>query len=227
MKWSIGIQAAHRATPSVGRTLCSLLAAGWTDVFVHYDHDRDGDGGRELRPWMTLLNLLLRTEADVYSIVEDDVICCRGLRGYLEQSIAGFPHPEIVSFYSSYACNAYNQALRTKLTGWRPQSRGLYLVGSCFLAIPAGVAKRIAAGFANLREEPADKIQRIDYRLGEWASEQKLVPYYHCPSLVQHVGMGNSARGETSTNADLLTAGDFVGEDFDAMSLVGSAPCVS
>ncbi len=54
--------------------------------------------------------------------------------------------------------------------------------------------------------------RRIDARVGQWARAAGRTVWYHTPSLVQHLGSGNSALGDPAVN-DLRRAVDFIGEE--------------
>jgi hypothetical protein len=57
-------------------------------------------------------------------------------------------------------------------------------------------------------------VKSIDCRVGMWAADSGRSTWYHKPSLVQHIGGGNSALARQNAADDpLRMACDFIGED--------------
>ena len=76
---------------------------------------------------------------------------------------------------------------------------------------------------AHRRHGPTNGTRLIDVVVGQWANRLGLDTYYHAPSLAQHIGDTTTI---WSTAQDKITrqSRDFVGDEFDAMSLTGQSP---
>ncbi len=99
-------------------------------------------------------------------------------------------------------------------SGWILKNRGWHLISCVAWVLPALAVEKCLADAA-LPEHfyhPGDAV------MGRWACEQGLDVYYHVPSLVQHIGLGNSALGDTSV-LPLRVAADFIGEAASALGL--------
>jgi len=198
MRWAIGVTTAPRPRATLGRTLDSLARAGFQRPAVF--HDDRGRGAWS--NWLYALGSLLLVDADALLLVQDDAVFCRGLRRYLDRTL--WPDGSI-ALCSPYSPGPYRQPRR----GWHQQQRGWGLVGALCWAIPRATAGDMLRDLGGVRATG-----RIDARLGKWAATAGRDVWYHTPSLVQHVGNGNSALGDQAIN-DLRRAADFVGEDFD------------
>ena len=208
MKIATVVLTAPRPRATLQRTLNSLKAAGWADYpgsapAIETCHDRASSG--HFRAYMGALRWAIdrRPEADAYFIVEDDVVFCRGLRSYLQQTL--WPGPvEKTALCSPYCPKAYRQERR----GWNDaqSKRGFYLAGSQAWIFPPKAARAILAELA-----PLKSIHNADWEIGKWADATGREVWHHTPSLAQHVGLGNSALGDDSTT-DIRLATDFIGE---------------
>jgi hypothetical protein len=150
----------------------------------------------------------MERRADALLIVEDDAVFCRGLREYLDANL--WPEdPEKIALCSAYSPTPYNEP-KDVPNGWHEEKRGMYLVGSLCWAIPRASAEAIARDLAYATHA----VKSIDVRIGMWAADIGRSVWYHKPSLVQHIGNGNSALGRQVDAAEpLRLAGDFIGED--------------
>ncbi len=202
MKLATVVLTAPRPQETLGRTLRSLHAAGFSDVAVY--HDRQPSG--HFRAYMAAMRYALeqRPDVDAYFLVEDDVVFCRGLYAYLQRTL--WPGPvDRLALCSPYSPEAYRQPH----TGWdaTQSGRGLYLAGSQAWIFPAAMARAILADVA-----PRETIRNADWEIGQWVCEQGRQIWYHTPSLAQHEGIGNSALGDDAVS-DLRHAIDFIGEE--------------
>ena len=198
-EWSVGITTAPRPVPTLGQTVASLGRAGWLNLSIV----RDTRGIGAWRNWIGGLRLLIRRQprADAYMICQDDVVFCRGLRSYLQRSL--WPaERETVALCSVFTPAAY----QTSPPGWHRQCRGWYLSAAQAWVIPPESARAIVAELADL-----DASKHIDNHIGKWARQTGRVPWYHAPSLAEHVGSGNSALGDDRIS-DLRRSADFIGE---------------
>ncbi len=198
MNFAVAVTTAPRPLPTLERTLASLERAGFDRVRVVGDVNRDGAWPNWLRAVRTLL--AESAAADALLVCQDDIICCRHLREYLERTM--WPDASVA------VCSPYCPApYRGDRQGWHQERRGWYLVGALCWAIPRAAAEAILCDLGHVESR-----NRIDARVGRWALQTRRSVWYHTPSLVQHIGNGNSALGDKLEN-DLRRAVDFVGEN--------------
>lgn len=198
IRWAVGLTTAPRPEPTLQQTLHSLQAAGWPDCRLFDDAKRAGAWPN----WIAGLRTLLAEypNAEAYMLVQDDAIFCRRLRRYLEKTL--WPASNLA------LCSPYCPApYRKSEHGWHQQDRGWNLVGAVCWVIPPHSARSIIADLAHVQAR-----NRIDARIGQWAKNVGRSVWYHTPSLVQHIGSGNSALGDPLINS-LRKAADFIGED--------------
>lgn len=218
MEWAVGMLTCPRLEPTIARALASLARAGWPEVSVTCDAELAGSWPTWYRTAERLL--IERPEAEAILIVEDDGVWCRNLRGYLERSL--WPKTTAI-VASAYSPRPYNAAA-TVPDGWHEEVRGHFLVASLCWAMPAPALRKALAALEPTRHAHDEKGRRhIDQRIGRWALDTGHTIWHHKPSLVQHIANDNSALGSRA-DANLRTAGDFVGEDFDALDLLGAPP---
>ncbi|MGQ9576493.1 MAG: hypothetical protein ACUVUC_14365, partial [Thermoguttaceae bacterium] len=163
MHWAVTLLSAPRPQgPTIHRTLDSLARSGWQSCLVWYD----AQGRGQFRSWMAALGraVELDPQAEVYFMVEDDVVFCRGLREYLERTL--WPaDPAGVAICSPYCPEAYQRVAR----GWHREDRGRYLVSCLSWAVPAGAARAVLAELAPLLRT-GRPLRGADYLVGEWAA---------------------------------------------------------
>jgi len=197
MDWAVAVTTAPRPEPTLRQTLASLGSAGWPNCEVVADTTRAGSWPT----WTRALGKLLEQQAgaDAYMTVQDDAVFCRGLREYLDANL--WPAGD-VALCSPYCPTPY----RSRIGGWHAEDRGWYLVGAVCWVIPPAAARSIIAELGNMQAR-----SRIDARIGRWAQQNGRSVWYHSPSLVQHVGSGNSALGDPLV-ISLRRAADFIGQ---------------
>ncbi len=193
---------APRPKPTLDRTVASLDAAGFPAVSAFNDAAASG----HFRAWMNALQWIVSTrgDADAYFVVEDDTVFCRGLQEYLQHTL--WPgRVEHLALCSPYCPKAYRQPQ----PGWdaTQSGRGYFLAGSQAWILPARIATAVLAEVAPLNTE-----NNAAWEIGRWAKAARKRVWYHTPSLVQHIGLGNSALGDDSV-CDIRHAVDFIGED--------------
>ena len=198
MNFGVAVTTAPRPVPTLKRTLMSLERGGFGEVRVVDDVRRDGAWPNWLRAVRTLLTE--RPAADALLVCQDDIVCCRRLREHLERIL--WPDGS-VAVCSPYCPGPYCGDRQ----GWHQERRGWYLVGALCWAMPRAAAEAILDDIGSVEAR-----NRIDARVGQWALETRRSVWYHTPSLVQHIGNGNSALGDRLDN-DLRRAVDFIGED--------------
>lgn len=199
--WAVAITTAPRPIPTLPRTLQSLRRAGWSD----FDIFPDSAGIGAWRNWIGALAALVREhpDGDAFAMVQDDVIFCRGLREYLEQTL--WPAQSNVALCSPFTPAAYRQPRQGWTLRWPPPNR--FLVAAQMWVLPPDAARAIVHELGHIRAHKG-----IDGRIGLWAAQSRRSVWYHTPSLAQHIADTNSAIGNPPV-ASLRVADDFVGED--------------
>jgi hypothetical protein len=227
--WAVGVTTAPRTEPTLERTLASLAAAGWERARVFAEPGVELPGGFERLPctrrdqplggwpnWFLGLAELAQREphAQAYLMVQDDVVFCRNLRAYLEATL--WP-AERVGLVSPYCPAPYVR----RMAGWHEVAAGENLVGALTYVFLNAAARLLLsdARVVNHRQRGAwAGLKDIDSVVGRWAGQSRLPVYYHTPSLAQHIGR-TSVIWPQAANDGLRRAADFVGEEFDALTL--------
>lgn len=148
---------------------------------------------------------LRRPEADRYAMFQDDMICCRNLRQYLET--VNYPDHGYLNLYTA------GVNVKEKL-GWSLSDQ--WGRGAVALVFDNATIRTFLGSeyMANHRRHHNGH-KGIDKALIESAKRANYREWIHNPGLVQHLGqvssIGNNLRQE------IITAPTFVGEEFDAM----------
>jgi len=227
--WSVGVTTAGRQEPTLDRMLSSLTQAGWERPRLFADADalissewthlpvtrRDLQVGAFPNWYLGLTELVMRQpQADAYLLCQDDVIFCRGVRAYLEQTLWPAERVGVVSLFcpSLYA--------RGKLPGFHVEDRGWDTWGAqAYLFSPFSAESLLTSPIPiqHRRCGPAGGARNIDSVVGHWCREARLPYFVHSPSLVQHIGVTSTlylGAGIWGNRA----AGDFVGEQRDLLN---------
>ena len=213
------------------QTLVSLTTAGFESVRVFSDglpfagtrfHDELSVHEPKLRAfgnWMLgMWELYIREpDADLYAMFQDDIVACKGLRGYLER--CEYPRG---SYWNLFTFKFEDEAgRRQQCLPPSPGYRGWYASnqrgrGAVALVFDRDVLLRILTHPAVFKR-PQDARRRhrnIDGAVSEAAVALGITEFIHAPSLVQHVGNA-STMGHHYPPSD-----SFAGEGFDAMDLL-------
>lgn len=228
--WAYGVTTVPARLDSLlPRTLQSLAAAGFDRprLFV--------DGVEVDEPWrrfslelttrwpairtfanwfLALAELYLRNpSADRYAIFQDDIVCCRNLRGYLER--CAFPARAYLNLYT----HQRNQDEAPAETGWFASNQvGLGALALVFDRSTVVTLLSQQAFLLRPRKTGArhQGWKAIDDAIIAALRGVKYKEYCHMPSLVQHTGdestMGNNREA-------VRRAPSFRGEAFDALTL--------
>ncbi len=215
MRFATAILTAPRPKSTLGRTVESVVAAGFTGFTIY---DGSPPPGHKPSPkWCTsayirIFSIFLNHSdsmkpMDGLLVFEDDVVCCKGLDDYLNE--AAWPEDKRkIAMVSPYCPTAYsNYATFPK---WHREDQRTTLAGTQAFIYTRAAMELFAA---NLNPEINDG---VDLQMGHLAKEAGLHIWYHVPSLVQHVGIRNSAVGFLDDLGTIYSAETFVGEDFSA-----------
>lgn len=196
--WAVIVTTAPRPRSTLGLTLTSLAAAGFSEPIVSDDTSRAGSW----QTWLAALRRLVDVapDATAYLTVQDDVVFCRELRPYLERTL--WPSDKTV-LCSPFCPGAYQQAS----SGWHVENHGWHLVAAQCWAIPPIIARQMLTELSSVKS-----FSHVDAIVGRWATDNGLDCWYHTPSLAQHIGLRNSALGDNLVTG-LREAYDFIGEE--------------
>lgn len=148
-----------------------------------------------------------------YAMFQDDVLCCRNLRCYLDS--CDMPYQGYLNLYT----NQQNAEHIESKKGWHPSNqKGLGALGLVFTrehVVRLLSSKRLAQkpttpghrAYDNFDGDIAQAMRDIGWLVKE---------YVHKPSLLQHIGVESCIQAnKASTQADT-----FPGADFDASELL-------
>jgi hypothetical protein len=207
-----GVLASRRPKPTLDRTLEYLKASGFSMPIVNWDLEHRG----QMAPYLNLLSYLykLSPDADVYGTFEDDICCCRNMKEYIEKT-APLSEPK------TFMISAYiPEVLATKTTNWHgPSWREIQIghnyTGGLALIMPNASVKWMFENIDWLLKNAHQTC--FDRSAGKMCQHFGWKIYNHDPSLVDHIGLGNSATRDLRNN-DWRRAGDtYVGDDFNAL----------
>lgn len=197
---AVGVTVAARRDRTLERTLNSLAAAGIPRPRLFADGDVELPEGFEVsqrKPeiggwpnfWLALTELVAREpEADCFMLVQDDAVFCKGTYALLKR----LNIPEDCGFLSVYCPTCYNGKL-----GWQEGPTGYGMASALTVAFPGERAYEFllhpwAANHRlhspKSRHFRGDGLHDIDGVIGEWCRQAGLKPYFHSPSLAQHIG---------------------------------------
>ena len=215
MRWQCGVTTcSQRRCDPLPRTLASLKEAGFGGLRLFVDGVSDGfddlrcettyrmpQVGVVSNWWLALHELYARDRsADRYALFQDDLVCVRNLRQYLDGVALDDGHCwNLLTFRE-------NEALMpTGRVGFFPSDqRGR---GAVALVFPRKVAERMLTdGELLTRKEQ----RNLDGAVNRAMRRSRVVELCHNPSLVQHTGMV-SVLG----NAPCQVSGCFPGEGHD------------
>lgn len=233
MKWAYGLTTVpQRMNDLLPRTLASLAAGGFDRprIFIDDCHPeevpRDLAGTYEVTTrhprirawgnwWLALWELYIRNPAaDRYAIFQDDLVCSRNLRKYLER--LKFPDRGYQNLYTF----PENAALAGGRVGqwYKSNQRGLGALALVFNHDCVSALLRSRHAFNKPRS--ADRGHKcIDGGVIDSMTQSAFHEYVHVPSLVQHTSQHHSSIG----NPVQPLADTFRGEDYDLLELLSCA----
>jgi len=175
---------------------------------------------------LTLAEIYIRNpHADRFAMFQDDFVCVRNLRQYLEAC----PYPDgkegrSKGYWNCYLFNSeYKRCPRDRtvkqqrITGWYPSlQRGL---GAVALVFNREAVWDLLSEKGHIVTRPAHagvkSWRNIDGGIVDALKKQGYREHVHSPSLVQHMGIVSSMKSHRHP-----TAASFPGVDFDALDLL-------
>jgi hypothetical protein len=207
MKWSYGVMATPCRTRSVlPETLVSLVDGGFEKPQVFMDVDGFGAFGNfVLGMWRLYLT---DCNADLYAMFQDDLVCYRNLRQYLER--CEYPERGYWNLLT-WSCNVKDKIGWSLSDQW---GRGAVALVFSNEALRVLLSSRFFVDHrrnAHVGHKAIDKAVIMSFKQAEGIWEE----WVHMPSLVQHTGLQSTIGNDTRMQSPV-----FNGKDFDAMALL-------
>jgi hypothetical protein len=260
LNWSYGVTTVpSRRSDLLPRTLASLRAGGFDRPRLFVDGASDLTGWerefhlpvtirtspalRVAGNWvLALYELYIREPtAERYALFQDDMVCYRNLRTYLDQctypgedpkgvplSLNGVPSaPLSPGYWNLYTFSNTNEPLvKGKKVGWveagllnssHPELRYQAGRGAVALVFNRKAVTTLLASehMVSRPQDPHRGWRAVDGAVVTAMNKTGWREYVHAPSLVQHIGQKSSMGNRRHKRA--LT---FRGEEFDALSLL-------
>lgn len=225
VKWSYAVTTVpQRLDTTLPKALESLSQGGFDEPRLFIDGPQSSNAlgryptvfrGEQIRPignWvLALWELYLREPlVDRYAIFQDDILCCKNLRDYLDEC----PYPD--KGYLNLYTFPHNAKQRVK--GWHESDQhGKGALGLIFDRATLGVllASKVLVMWPQNVNAPHGGYKSIDGCVVTALRKHGWTEYVHTPSLLQHTG------DESTINASVHPKADtFPGEDFDALNLL-------
>lgn len=225
-EWAYGVTTVpQRFSTLLPRTLSSLANAGFDRPRLFVDGSNDSSRYREqygldvttrfpavraYGSWaLALGELYLRQpHAARYAIFQDDIVCSRNLKAFLEHT-----YPE--NGYQNLITYPWNEKLANGQKGWvRSNQRGLGAQGLVFNR----AAVLTLLGSKHALTKPQDQKmgwKSIDGGVVAAMNKAGWKEWVHLPSLIQHMGITSTLQNERQP-----VASSFRGENFDLMELI-------
>lgn len=234
--WEYGVTTVEaRRHDLLPKTLESLHNAGFNRPRLFVDGSKDAKGYedqfglditvrypniRTFGNWyLSLQELYIRNaNADMYAIFQDDIICCKGLREYIEHT----PYPDkgylnLITYPQNEVQKRlhFKELPEGKSHGWYPSNQlGKGAQGLVF----SRAAVVVLLAHQHMIDRPQDERRGwrgVDGGIVTAFKKAGWMEYVHSPSLVRHTGE-ESTMGNPEQPVDL----SFRGENWDARSLI-------
>lgn len=213
IKWeTIVLTAPGRKTPTLRRTIESVVAAGWSDLLISVDTRlpetlddmqailRYRNAGVRPGPWPHLLDAvrhsLVWRDWDSLLIVQDDISLAVGCRRWLETRAAWMTQSVALASLWLPAWHSDNSipphvlaACWPEIAWWMLKPEDLPRRAYGALAI---VLSRDSATALSCWVGAAGSLSKADFWLGKWCKESGKSWLYPFRSLCQHEGEGDS-----------------------------------
>lgn len=227
MEWQIGLTTVpERRYGELEATVGSLRRGGFTDIRLFVDGDCDES---EYAPfglpctfrkprirlwgnwWLGFQELFIRNpNADRYLMCQDDIICVKNLRQYLEQC----------EYPANGYCNlvTYQQNEQAGASGWHRTTGWRGLGAQALMFDQHAAVTLLSKEMDDWTLRPKDLKrghQGLDGAIAKKLETFGVHEFVHSPSLVTHIG-DNSTLGHRQQ----VMSESFPGEDFDALDLL-------
>ena len=206
--WGIGIMTCdQRPKSTLQRTLENFRGTGFATPEVFADLKKQGS----IWNWHRAMFYLVEhyPDAKAYAILEDDIICAKDIREYLEQEL----WPDVSEH--GCICSIFTPTIYLAEERWHTENRGQNTWMSQFWVFHPLSARKLLQDIPAMTEFQGNK-QPNDTLIGKWAIDNKVTIWHHSPSLVQHTGYNNSYGKKLPTNYRIGLSREFVGENFSA-----------
>lgn len=228
LTWAVGVTTVpSRKDTTLPPTLKSLAKAGWEAprLFVDGGGESDWRGVTNVtvRPkthalgnwWLAMQELYVRNPlADRYMMVQDDVVFCKGVRGYLD--VVEWPGRGYLNLYTF----RHNDLIgKGRAKGFFRASQRWMGLGALALVfdkesvVEILTARHMIEKFRP-KEHPEWAVKKIDGGVAEAMKAAGMSEWCHMPSLVQHIG------NVSTLNHNNPQAISFEGEDYDIRELL-------
>lgn len=241
--WASAITTVPERESLLHRTLSSLAIGGFGEPQVFVERGLKAFGTW----WHALVELWIRNpHADRYAMFQDDVVCCKNLRRYLD----AIPHPPM-GYWNLFTYRENEKLVKEvgdkvgwfeasilKTTPYDPKRRDQVGVGALALVFPRRALVELLTS-KHLVTRPMDRSveckldgndkadRNIDGCVVTAMNKAGYREYVHVPSLVQHTGDTSVIGWEMEEQLRILgkkrpprLAKSFPGESFDAMNLL-------
>jgi hypothetical protein len=246
MRWMYGVTSCpQRRDTLLPQTLRSLDLAGFPRPYIFCDGTFENGRSIEVDGitchtpkvgafgnwYLGLLEMYIRDpKVDRYAMFQDDIVCSRNVREYLER----------VPFHPKTYLNLYTAPVNQERigkpnhgiisTGWVTQPpMSQYSFAGWFLSNQNGQSACALvfdnAGVVSLLQSTQMIRQPLDVNYGtrcidgtvcRWALKEGYREYCHYPSMVQHVGAESTLRKPPQT----IQSRCFLGEEFDMLGIL-------
>lgn len=255
-KWAYGITTVPERELGYSfsnSTLLSLVNGGFTSpsIFLDYPNEYSSNSRRRgiVGNWfLSAWELFIKNpDADIYAIFQDDILCSRNIRPYLEKAYPNLPNLDNVylNLYTS-GSNYYVNEKGEFIGGLEYMSResnlsvtktGFYISnqlgkGALALVFPTKVFQRLLVSpqFLTKFKEPSSRSHKaVDGCICDAFRKEfllsptpisRVMEYVHNPSLVQHRLLDSTTHA--NVNPSKRVSPCFMGEEFDCLTLLES-----
>lgn len=245
LRWSYGVTTVpSRRDALLPRTLRSLAAAGWPEprLFVDGDDDAFGWSSQFGLPcsfrqpkvrtagnwWLALVELYVRApEAHRFAVFQDDLVCCRNLRAYLDAclypadgylNLLTFPSNHGPSAHGRYGASVFGDPERPGWAQGRSMSAGPGGPQNGRGAVALVFDRRAVVELLSSRkwveraQDPHRGHKSVDGGVVTALNAAGVREYVHNPTLVFHTGEVSSMGNQRHPDAP-----GWRGEDWDVL----------
>ena len=220
-RWIYGVTTISERQQYLNQTLISLQGAGFDNPIIFVDTEpKLGVVGRWI---LSLHELYLRNpRANRYAIFQDDIVCSRDIRQYIESR-----WPNDKAYLNLFTFMDNEDMVQNAGEGWMESGladrRCQFQTGrgACGLVFNReGVMTLLTSPRLVMKSISALPSRKVDGAIVDAMNHAGFREYIHNPSLIQHVGLESSI-GNSEVWKDMLPARTFRGEEFSCLDLLG------